>query len=75
MLFLSTEADWQTVPLSASPRVAVILRVRVRVTAVDQHGVVDQRRVVEALGVELGCSLRFGLQSQKRKKGRKRERE
>lgn len=58
--FLSTEADGQTVPLSASPRVAVILRVRVgvRVSAVHQHGVVDQRRVVEALGVELGCSLR-----------------
>lgn len=61
--FLSTEADWQAVPLSASPRVAVILRVRVgvHVSAVDQHGVVDQRRVVEALDVELGSGLRRGV--------------
>lgn len=39
---LSADADGQTVPLSASPRVAVILRVgvSVRVTAVSHGGVV-----------------------------------
>lgn len=52
---LSAEADRQTVPLPASPGVAVILRVCV--SAVGQNGVVDQRWVVETLHVELGSGL------------------
>lgn len=58
--FLSAEANRQAVPLSAPPSVAVILCVRVSmcVSAVSQNGVVDQRRVVEALHVELDSVLR-----------------
>lgn len=68
--FLSTEADWEAVPLSAPPGVAVILRVRVSVcmSAVGQNGVVDQRRVVEALRVELGSVLRKGGEKREGKK-------
>lgn len=54
---LSAEADWQAVPLSASPSVAVILCVGVGVSAVGQNGVVDYRRVVETLHAELGSIL------------------
>lgn len=55
-VFLSAEADRQAVPLPASPSVAVVLCVRV--SAVRQSRVADQRRVVEALHVELGSVLR-----------------
>lgn len=50
---LSAEADRQAVPLPAPPSVAV----SVRVSAVSQNSVVDQRRVVEALHVKLGSVL------------------
>lgn len=66
--FLSTEADWEAVPLSAPPGVAMILRVCVCVSAVGQNGVADQRRVVEALRVELGSVLRKGEEKRGRKK-------
>lgn len=58
--FLSAEANRETVPLPASPSVAVVLcvRVGVRVSTVSQGGAVDQRRVVEALHIELGSVLR-----------------
>lgn len=57
--FLSAEADWKAVPLSAPPSVAVILCVcvSVSVSTVSQNRVVDQRRVVEALHIELGSVL------------------
>lgn len=57
--FLSAEADWKAVPLSAPPSVAVILCVcvSVRVSTVSQNRVVDQWRVVEALHIELRSIL------------------
>lgn len=57
MRLLSAEADRQAVPLPTSPRVAVILCMRVCMSTVSQNRVVHQWRVMEALYVELGSIL------------------
>ena len=54
---LSAEANRKAVSFPATPRVAVVLRVSVRVAAVHQDRAADHGWVVEALHGELGAVL------------------